>query len=55
MFQPWSVVQSTQSGRLGETVDLEVERDGERLRLRVPRGPIGVRIGRDSVEPPPID
>ncbi|HEX2484475.1 MAG TPA: hypothetical protein VHQ66_04195 [Myxococcota bacterium] len=55
MFQPWSVVQSTQSGRLGETVDVEVDRGGERLRFRVPRGPIGVRIGRDSVEPPPID
>jgi membrane-associated protease RseP (regulator of RpoE activity) len=55
MYRPWSLVQSTQSGRLGETVEVEVERGGERLRFTVPRGPIGVRIGRDTVEPPPVD
>lgn len=55
MYRPWSLVQSTQTGRFGETVEVEVERGGERLRFTVPRGPIGVRIGRDTVAPPPVD
>jgi len=55
IYRPWSLVQSTQSGRLGETIEVEVERAGERVRVTVPRGPLGVRIGRDSVEPPPVD
>jgi PDZ domain len=55
IYKPWSLVQATQSGRPGETVEVEVERGGERLRVTVPRGPIGVRIGRDTVEPPLLD
>lgn len=55
IFKPGSLVKSTQSGRFGETVELEVQRGGERLRVTVPRGPLGVRIGRDTVEPPPVD
>ena len=35
--------------------DLAPNLGGERLRVTVPRGPIGVRIGRDTVEPPPLD
>ena len=54
MFKPWSLVQSTQGGRLGETVDLEVQRGSDRIHLTVPRGPLGIRIGRDTVEPPPV-
>jgi S1-C subfamily serine protease len=55
IFKPWSLVQSTQGGRSGESVEVEVQRGSERLRVTVPRGPLGVRIGRDIVEPPPVD
>jgi hypothetical protein len=55
IFKPGALVRSTQTGRLGETVELEVQRGGERLRVTVPRGPLGVRIGRETVEPPPVD
>ena len=34
----------TASGELGETAAVDVERDGERLRLYVERGPLGARI-----------
>ena len=55
IYRPWSLVESTQSGRPGETTEVEVERGGERVRVTVPRGPLGVRIGRDTVPPPPLD
>jgi len=54
IFKPHALVRSTRSGRLGETVDLEVQRGSERVRVSVPRGPLGVRIGRDTVEPTPV-
>lgn len=54
VFRPFALVRSTQSGRLGETVELEVQRGAERLRLTVPRGPLGIRLGRDTLEPPPV-
>ncbi len=34
----------TASGEFGETTSIEVDRDGERLRLYVERGPLGARI-----------
>jgi hypothetical protein len=48
----------TQSGDLGETVTIEVRRDGARVQAELPRGPIGVQMrpfaydprGRESLE-----
>lgn len=41
----------TRSGRVEETTPVEVVRDGETIRLLVPRGPLGVRIEPVSEEP----
>jgi hypothetical protein len=51
IWKPGSLIQGTLGGRLNETVELEVERGGSRERVSLPRGPIGVRLGRRSVEP----
>jgi hypothetical protein len=54
IFKPGSLVQGTLGGRLGENIDVEVMRAGELVSLRLPRGPLGVRLGRDTVEPAPL-
>jgi S1-C subfamily serine protease len=54
IFKPGALVQGTLGGRLGDHVDVEVMRGGELVSLRVPRGPLGVRLGRDTVEPAPL-
>ena len=41
----------TGSGVVGEPVRVEVDRDGVRLEYEIPRGPLGVQIGADRVDP----
>jgi hypothetical protein len=51
VFAPGELVAETRSGTLGETVRLEVIRNGERLEIDVPRGPLGVRIAATQDTP----
>jgi membrane-associated protease RseP (regulator of RpoE activity) len=44
VFAPDELVAATRDGTAGETVRLEVIRNGERLEVDVPRGPLGLRI-----------
>lgn len=43
--------QATIAGEPGEWVDVEIARDGRRERLRLPRGPVGVRLEVVSERP----
>jgi hypothetical protein len=42
---------ATRTGRAGETVSVEILRDGAAERVFVPRGPLGVRLGTASTQP----
>lgn len=42
---------ATTSGNLGDTVEIEVERDGESLQFYLTRGPLGIRMNSRSVAP----
>jgi len=44
IFHSEELIEQTRSGPPGETVRLDVLRNGERLEIDVPRGPLGVRI-----------
>lgn len=44
IFAPGELVQQTRDGTAGETVRLEILRNGERFEVEVPRGPLGLRI-----------
>lgn len=52
VFRPAELKQATLEGRAGERVAIEVLRDGSRVRIWVPRGPIGIRM-RQARRPPP--
>ena len=43
--------QATTGGSIGDSVALEVERDGETLHFYLPRGPLGIRMNSVSVSP----
>jgi hypothetical protein len=43
--------QATTEGRAGERVAVDVWRDGARVRLWLPRGPLGIRM-RQTRSPP---
>jgi len=45
IFHREDLVEQTRSGAAGESVLLDVMRNGERVVVEVPRGPLGVRIG----------
>jgi hypothetical protein len=45
IFAPEDLVAQTRGGTAGETVRLEVIRNGARLQIEVPRGPLGLRTG----------
>ncbi|MDJ0787642.1 MAG: PDZ domain-containing protein [Myxococcota bacterium] len=53
LFRPRELRDATQAGRAGESIAIEVERDGSVERLFIPRGPLGVRIRPDRQEPAP--
>lgn len=42
---------ATTSGNFGDTVEIEVERDGENLQFYLTRGPLGIRMDSRSVAP----
>ncbi len=44
----------TTSGRAGDLTALDVRRDGESLRVFVPRGPLGVQLRPARVKPPRV-
>jgi hypothetical protein len=54
VFEPGSLQRGTSGGVLGETVAVDVLRDGERIRLYPPRGPLGVALRVDRREPDPL-
>ena len=52
----WSDLRnSTRAGERGEYVWIQLERDGETLELTLPRGPMGVRLSSEMVNPEGID
>jgi len=53
IFDPLGLRHATAQGTPGETVWMEVLRDGRLVTVRVPRGPLGVRIGSASETPLP--
>ena len=51
LFAPGELVDQTRSGTPGEAVQLEILRNGERLEVQVPRGPLGLRIAATQGAP----
>lgn len=51
IFATDDLITSTQGGASGEPVLLEVRRNGERMQIEVPRGPLGLRIGPAQDDP----
>jgi len=51
IFAPDELVTQTRSGTAGESVRVEVMRNGERLAIDVPRGPLGLRIAASQAAP----
>lgn len=54
IFKPGALVQGTLTGTLDDRVDVSYLRDGETHVVTLPRGPLGVRLGRSSAEPSPL-
>jgi len=51
IFAPGELVAETRGGTAGEAVRLEVIRNGERLEVEVPRGPLGLQIAATQAAP----
>ena len=51
VFAPRDLRNATQSGVRGETIRVIVDRDGQRISMVVPRGPLGVRMSSEKVTP----
>jgi C-terminal processing protease CtpA/Prc len=51
IFAPGELVAQTRDGTAGETVRLEIVRNGKRLEIEVPRGPLGLRIAGTQASP----
>lgn len=51
IFEPRAIVEATASGERGSLTELRIERDGEELRLFVPRGPLGITLRRGRRPP----
>lgn len=51
VFRPDELKRMTTSGSAGESVSVEIVRGGRRISLRVPRGPLGVFMRVDRLEP----
>lgn len=54
IFKPGALVRGTLQGRLGDRVEVVVQRGGSTRTVTVPVGPLGIRLGRGSVEPSPL-
>lgn len=55
IFDSRALQQATTSGEVGETVALDVLRNGELIRVYPPFGPLGVHLGSILVKPVPPD
>lgn len=51
VFAASDVRRATRAGDAGDTVTLEVLRDGQRIQAYLPRGPLGISMSSDSVLP----
>ena len=51
VFNSRELRELTAAGFAGETVPVEVQRNGELLLFYLPRGPVGVRLNLDRVSP----
>jgi C-terminal processing protease CtpA/Prc len=51
IFDPSELVTATRGGIAGETVRMEIIRQGQRLEIDVPRGPLGVTIAASRGDP----
>lgn len=51
VFAPNELREATAKGEVGALTPVEVVRDGRRMRVLVPRGPLGVRVDMTSIEP----
>jgi hypothetical protein len=51
VFTTRELQNATAGGRAGENVLVEIERNGQKLDVYVPRGPLGVYLDADSVKP----
>jgi hypothetical protein len=52
VFRAMELKEATTEGTAGERVEVEVLRDGARVRLWVPRGPLGIRLEQTRRSPP---
>ncbi len=55
VLSPNELRDATTQGRVGESVSIEVQREGEPAprRIFVPRGPIGINLAPTALQPPP--
>jgi len=51
IFDGKQLQQSTTDGEAGETVSVDLLRDGERIRVYLPRGPIGIGLQHSRTRP----
>lgn len=51
VFSPVELRDATSGGTAGESITLDVVRDGRSMRVAVPRGPLGVRVEGVPLEP----
>ena len=53
VFRAGELKSATSQGRAGELVPLDIVRDGERVRIYVPRGPLGIKLSQARQLPLP--
>ena len=51
LFDIRTLQRASRSGSLGESVTVQALRDGQTVQVSIPRGPLGVSLERESVEP----
>jgi hypothetical protein len=55
ILTPDDLIAETQIGTPGETIRVEITRNGKPMVLEVPRGPLGLRIGVTQEPPEKVD
>lgn len=50
IFSNRDLRESTSSGEMGEPVSMEIRRGSQILEIDLPRGPLGIRLNRTSVQ-----